>query len=165
MSVVGQEQACQLPPGRSAQPPAPEYEFTIRSLQSMGGPRWGRSPAGANSRGQSPKCDAPSAHRRCRLLSCVNARPCNAPNSISGEDPIDDVCGAASDFGYYAQMLRYSTGTSASDHPVLPNKGTVERRHHRAEDDANDNPGPQIRLLGFVQLTHRELVLLCSKRL
>src|SRR5262245_19493324 len=54
---------------------------------------------------------------------------------------------------------------SASDHPVLPNEGTVERRHHSAEGDANDNPGPQIRLLGFVDLTHRELVLLRSRRL
>src|SRR5215470_11553105 len=62
-------------------------------------------------------------------------------------------------------MLRYSTGRSASHHPVFPNEGTVERRRDSAEDDANDNPGPQIPLPGFVHLTHRELVLLRSGRL
>ena len=67
--------------------------------------------------------------------------------------------------GYFAQVLPYSSGTSASDHPVLPNERTVERRRHNAEGDANDNPGQQIRLLGLVHLTHRELVLLRSTRL
>ena len=31
---------------------------------------------------------------------------------------------------------------AVSDHPVLPNEGTVERRCHGAEDKANDDPGP-----------------------
>src|SRR5262245_3054683 len=56
-----------------------------------------------------------------------------------------------------------AAGRSASDHPMLPNKGTVERRHHSAEDDANDDPGPQIRLLGFVHLMHRQFVLFRKK--
>src|SRR5262245_21287120 len=55
-----------------------------------------------------------------------------------------------------AQVLEYSKGRSASDRPVLPNEGTVEHRHHCAEGDANGNPGPQIRVLDFVHLTHRE---------
>src|SRR5262245_17130781 len=58
-----------------------------------------------------------------------------------------------------------AAGRSASDHPMLPNKRTVERRHHSAKDDANDDPGPQIWLLDFVDPTHRELVLLRSRRL